>query len=190
MRGPRSAKPVKLFVGLLGGDVDLLRRARQQLVRRWGPVDAESDLWPFDQTDYYEPEMGPDLQRWFLSFEQLIRPDAIGEIKRETCALEEEIAEQSLATVPRPVNLDPGYLDLSKLVLATTKDANHRIYLGAGIYAESTLQYVDGGWTPWPWTYPDYAADRGRDFFTQVRDRYRAQRRTLLAPPADSEETA
>ena len=96
MAKPRAPRPVKLFAGLLSGDLDLLRRARQLLIRRWGPVDLESDIWPFDYTDYYEPEMGPDLQRWFLSFEHLIGPDRLPEIKHETNALEAEIAEQCL----------------------------------------------------------------------------------------------
>lgn len=180
MLSPRAAKPVKLFVGLLSGDVDLLRRARQLLTRKYGQIDAESDIWPFDQTDYYATEMGPDLQRTFVSIADLIRPDSLAEIKRETVGLEAQIADETLSVVPRPVNIDPGILDLSKVVLATTKDANHRIYLGSGIYAESTLQYVSGQWQPWPWTYPDYADPRTLAYFTNVRETYRTQRKTFL----------
>ncbi|MCK4343530.1 MAG: DUF4416 family protein [Phycisphaerae bacterium] len=184
MARPRSTKPVKLFAGLLGGDPDLLRRTRQLLGRRFGPIDLESELWPFDQTDYYEPEMGPHLQRWFLSFENPIPPDRLAEIKHETNALEAEIAEDCLLPdIPRPVNIDPGYLDLNKLVLGTTKDSSHRICLGSGIYAEVTLRYRHGSWQTLPWTYPDYTRPEYHAFFNQVRERLREQRNTWADRP-------
>ncbi|MFH1745691.1 MAG: DUF4416 family protein [Planctomycetota bacterium] len=177
MARPRKPTPVKLIVGLLAGDIDLLRRARQLLKRTYGPVDLESDFWPFTQTDYYETEMGPDLTRWFLGFERLIRPDNLAEIKLRTNDLEELMTKQCLLPDrPRPVNLDPGYLNLAQLVLATTKDHAHRLYLGLGIHAEVTLYFKDGQWQTWPWTYPDYREPHYHAFFTQVRERYREQR--------------
>jgi hypothetical protein len=189
MARPRPARPVKLIVGMLGGDVDLLRRARQLLKHDFGEIDLESDLWPFDQTDYYEEEMGPGLQRWFLSFARVIRPESLPEIKRHTNELEERIAGQAmLPERPRPVNLDPGYVDLNKLVLATTKDRDHRIYLNQGIYAEVTLRYRDGAWQPWPWTYPDYQQPHYLEFFERVRQIYRAQLRQLGPWAAAAEE--
>ncbi len=186
MAKPRPARPVKLFAGLLGSDPDVLRRARQFLSRRYGVVDFESELWPFAQTDYYELEMGPDLKRWFLGFERLVPPDQLAEIKLETNALEREISDDCrLPDVARPVNIDPGYIDLRKLVLATTKDAGHRIYLGRGIYAEVTLQYSHGVWQKHPWTYPDYTQAEYHEFFTLVRERYRQQHRELADQTSD-----
>jgi hypothetical protein len=73
------------------------------------------------------------------------------------------------------VNLDPGYVSLSKLVLATTKDYSHRIYVGSGMYAESALHFENGQWTAWPWTYPDYAGPRYHAFFGHVRELYKAK---------------
>ena len=184
MAEPRAAKSVKLIVGLLGGDEDLLRRARQLLVKRLGPVDLESDTWPFDQTDYYEAEMGPKLKRRFLSFERRIRPDMLAEIKCNTNRLEAQIAEDCLVQgIPRPVNLDPGYLDLGKLVLATTKDRSHRIYIGQRIFAEVTLHFTEGQWQTWPWSYPDYHRPEYHAFFMQVRERLKEQRRQTADPP-------
>ncbi len=189
MARARAAWPVKLFAGLLSGDPDLLRRARQLLARSFGPVDLESDVWPFDHTDYYAGEMGPDLKRWFLSFERLVPPDLLADIKLETNAVEQQIAADCLLPdIARPVNIDPGYLDLTKLVLATTKDRGHRIYLGQGIYAEVTLQYADGRWQIYPWTYPDYAQAARHAYFTQVRERFREQRRALKGAPGDGHE--
>lgn len=178
MARPRAPQPVKLLCGLLSGDVDLLRRARQLLVRRLGPTDLESDVWPFSQTDFYEEEMGSDLKRQFLSFAEPVPPEALVGIKHETNTIEAEIAEQCAGLeIARPVNLDPGYVDLGKLVLATTKDRSHRIYVGQRMYAEVTLHFMNGGWQAWPWTYPDYLRAEYHEFFLRMRERLRAQRR-------------
>jgi len=188
MARPRVPQPVKLICGLLGGDVDLLRRARQLLARRFGPVDLESDVWPFDHTDYYREQMGPDLKRLFVSFEPLAAPDALVGIKHETNALEQRLAEQCCGLeIPRPVNLDPGYIDLTKLVLATAKDRAHRIYLGQRTYAEVTLLFVSGRWEACPWTYPDYRQPHYHEFFSRVRERLRQQRRQAPATPPESD---
>jgi len=157
---------------MLSGDSDLLRRAAQLLARRFGTIDLRSDLWPFDHTDYYADEMGSGLQRQFVSFERLIQPDALAEIKHETNALEATMAEECIAlNLPRPVNLDPGYVHPSKLVLASTKDSAHRVAIGAKMYAEVTLQYAHGRWRPLPWTYPDYRSPDYHAFFDRVRTR-------------------
>ncbi|MBU0638204.1 MAG: DUF4416 family protein [Planctomycetes bacterium] len=176
----RAPQPVKLFCGLLSSDVDLLQRARQLLQRRSGPIDLVSEIWPFDQTDYYQEEMGADLKRQFVSFEQPVPPDALPGIKHDTNAVEEEIAAQCAGLeITRPVNLDPGYLDLGKLVLATTKDRSHRLYIGQSMYAEVTLHFMNNRWQTWPWTYPDYHRAEYHEFFVRVRDRLRQQRRDL-----------
>ncbi len=178
IRPPRLAK---LICGLISGDEDLMLRARQLLIRRFGDIDADSETWPFDATDYYEAEMGPDLKKRFVSFRELIDPGRIVHIKHETNDLEAAICRDAGAEPEfRLVNLDPGYVTMSKLVLATTKDYSHRVYLGQGIYAESTLQWQDQRWKPWPWTYPDYASGRYDAFLTQARNRLREQ---LSEPP-------
>lgn len=172
----RPPQPVKVISGLIGGDPDLMARARKLLTKLLGPIDLTSDLWPFDSTAYYESEMGPGLHRQFVSFTELIQSDRIAEIKRSTNDIERTICDEVLADHDhRPVNLDPGYIELAKLVLATTKNHAHRIYLQRGIYAEVTLRYEQGAWQPWPWTYPDYAGGRYLAFFDRVRDVYKAQ---------------
>lgn len=176
MGKPRPPARVKLIVGMLSGDVDLLERARHLLSRQFGPVDLQSPIWPFASTNYYEPEMGGELKRRFVSFAGLIHPDRIAEIKRTTNDLERRICDELLlAEDRRAVNLDSGYIGLSKLVLATTKDHAHRIYLQRGIYAEVTLRFERGAWASWPWTYPDYAGPTYHAFFLQVRERLRHQ---------------
>ncbi len=174
----RKTEPVKLFCGLISGDEGLLKRAVALLARAFGEPDALSDVWPFDQTDYYREEMGPDLLRQFVSFGPLIDPGRLAGIKRETNALEQRLAEETAALeIERPVNIDPGYITPAKLVLATTKDRAHRIYLASGIYAEVTLVYVRGAWQPLEWTYPDYRTPGYHAFFERVRQRLLEQRR-------------
>ncbi len=163
---------------MIGPDPDLMRRARKLMTPAFGATDLESDIWPFNATQYYEAEMGNDLKRWFVSFGELIQPDRISEIKRMTMELEKKLADDCLHPPDqRVVNLDPGYIDMGKLVLPTTKDHSHRIYLDRGIYAEVTLHYTQGRWTAWPWTYPDYAAETYHPFFVRVRDRLGEQLR-------------
>lgn len=174
----RKAEPVKLFCGLLSSDEGLLKRAVWLLNRVFAPVETVSEIWPFGQTDYYREEMGPDLLRQFVSFGPLIDPGRLAGIKRETNELEKRLAEDAAALeVERPVNIDPGYVTPAKLVLATTKDRGHRIYLSSGIYAEVTLVYARGAWQPLEWTYPDYRKPEYHAFFERVRQRLLAQRR-------------
>lgn len=175
----RRANRVKLIVGLLAGDADLLPRAAQLLKKHYGEIDLTSEIWPFTQTTYYELTMGTDLKRQFVAFHELIGPDELVSIKRDANAIEEKITAEAMAVVARPVNIDPGYIHPGKLVLASTKDNAHRIYIGASVYAEPTLRYSDGQWHLWPWTYPDYHQACYHAFFLQVRDKLNAQLRDI-----------
>lgn len=162
-------QPVKLFVGMLAAKPEWFDEAERRLVSHYGPADVAGEALPFEQTDYYREEMGTDLKRKFLGFERLIRPDDIVEIKHVTNAIEDEFARRIKNGPGRPVNLDPGYVGLSKVVLATTKDYAHRLYLGRGIYAEVTLHYHQEKYEPCEWTYPDYRTPEYGRFFLDVR---------------------
>jgi hypothetical protein len=170
-------EPVKLICGMLAQGREWLDAARARLAESFGTVDLASDVFTFDVTDYYEPEMGAGLLRQFVSFQRVVSPGDLADIKLATNATEGELAAELGADVPRPVNLDPGLLDGSKLILATTKDYAHRIYLRDGIYAEVTLIWKKGGWTPTPWTYRDYREPTYHAFLTQARARFRERRR-------------
>lgn len=184
MGAVRPPKKAVLFAGLLSSDEDLLRRTVHVLKKSFGPVLATSGLWPFDETDYYEAEMGADLQRQFVAFQETIDPGRLPEIKRQTNAIEARIAQDcALPEGFRPVNIDPGYVTLSKMVLATTKDYSHRLYLGQGIYAEVTLHFESQAWRPWPWTYPDYASGRYNEFFFALREELKGR----LSAPSDDD---
>jgi hypothetical protein len=169
----RQTQPVKLVASLFAGRQPLLEAARTRLEGTYGPADYQSEWLSFDHTDYYRPEFGPDLVRMILAFERLIDPGDLAAIKQQTNALEAEW----LVEGRRQVNIDPGYVSFSKLVLASTKNHAHRIYLAGGIYAEVTLHYRDRAFQGFPWTYPDYASPRYCALFQEIRDLYHRQLR-------------
>jgi hypothetical protein len=164
-------QPVKLLIGLLAKTPLLLGQATERLQDAFGAIDATSEPVPFVHTRYYAKELGDNPWRQFLTFLPLVDPGELAAIKLRTNAIELEWAENGL----RQVNIDPGYIALGKLVLATTKDYWHRVYLGRGIYAEVTLPFRGGAFQPQEWTYADYRTPDHLRFFTQARERYRAQ---------------
>jgi len=172
----QSPEPVKLFVGMLSAYPGAFAEAEARLGHALGEVDLRSDLFAHEFTDYYRDEMGQPLLRYFISFEALILPERLVTIKRLANEIEADIASRGEWEVVRPVNLDPGYVAPSKLILASVKDFSHRIYMADGIYAEVTLQYRRGVWAELPWTFPDYRTPEYHSFFTQVRGRLMAAR--------------
>jgi uncharacterized protein DUF4416 len=172
--------PVKLIMGLIFAPEAPIAAVRRQLEATYGRIDLESTPLPFVWTRFYEREMGPTLQRQFWSFDALIAANALADLKCQTNTMERTFAGHG---GQRRVNLDPGYIDLAKLVLATTKDQQHRLYLGHGIYAEVTLRFTGGRFVPWEWTYPDYRTAEYRAFFATVRQRYHRQLTALPVEP-------
>jgi hypothetical protein len=167
----QAPKPAKLIIGVLAADQECLTAALEAINANFGKTDCVSDVWPFDQTDYYKEQTGENILRQFVSIEKLIDPGKLAKIKLKTNKIEQKLAEQSPSDLLRPVNLDPGLIEPSKLVLATTKNYSHRIYLGKKIFAEVTLIFDKGAWRPFDYTYPDYRQDCYFDFFEKVRTR-------------------
>ncbi len=162
--------PVLLIVAASSRYAEAFDWAHVQCGRRFGPIAMTSAAFDFTETDYYAATMGAELKKQFIAFERLIDPAALADIKRETNEWEREYAAMGRHPEPRPLNLDPGYITPAKLVLASTKDHAHRIYLRDGIHAEITLIYRQRKWQPMEWTYPDYRRDDYQKFFTQCRD--------------------
>jgi hypothetical protein len=175
----KEPKPVKLIVGILASDERCLTAARESLSAALGATDLVSDIWAFDQTDYYAAQMGPHVLRQFISIEQLIDPGQLARIKYRTNAIEQHLAATLGVPFPRPVNLDPGLIEPSKLILASTKNFAHRIYIGDRIFAEVTLVFDKGQWRLLPYTYPDYHQPQYFDFFSAVRTRLVEQLRSM-----------
>src|SRR5499433_3157269 len=164
----RPFAPVKLFIGVLVANSKFIPQVEERLTAAYGAIDHRSDVIPFDFTDYYENEMGDLIDRVFFSFERLIEADQLPEIKRQTNQLETDMAPM-FSGVKRPVNLDPGYIEQAKVVLASTKNFYHRIYLGGGTFAEVTMHFKNNTYQFFPWTYPDYQSKDYQEFFLRVR---------------------
>jgi hypothetical protein len=174
MARPRREKPkrVKIFCGLIGKD-DRMRQVLRRLEREFGEIDCETDVRDFDSTDYYAREMGSDLKRKWVAFRPLRERAYLARAKHLSVEVETELS----AGGRRTVNIDPGYVDDAQVVLATTKNYAHRVYIGMGYYAEPTLIYVkgEGGYRPLEWTYPDYKTVKALRFFRDVRCEYLRQ---------------
>jgi hypothetical protein len=169
----RPLRPALLVVALFSRHEEALGWGRRRLAEAYGPVALEGEPYCFNQTSYYQASMGAELRKQLIAFHNLVDPGRLADIKRWTNHLEAELAEAHTYPEPRPVNLDPGLLELGKFVLATTKDQAHRIYLREGIFAEVTLRYQEGAFCPWPWTYADYRQPCVLDFLQRARDYYR-----------------
>jgi hypothetical protein len=176
MGNAREPLAVKLFVGVLTSIPSTLPEVEERLAEIFGPIDSRSQPFPFDMTHYYDEEMGTPIYRYFLGFSELMHPSEIAATKIKTNDLESALAGIH-SGVRRPVNLDPGYLEQSKIVLASTKNFFHRILISGGIYAEVTLHFQKGKWCCFPWTFPDYKSRRYDEFFSSLRDLYRRQLR-------------
>ena len=151
--------------------------ARTRMQEAWGPIALESPPFAFVETEYYERSMGKSLRKILFAFQELVDPEVLVDDKLTTNRWEQQYARDASAPVQRPLNLDPGYLTEAKLILASTKDRDHRIYLGRGIFAENTLFYRGGQWQARPWTYPDYQRADYHDFLLECRQLLRRARR-------------
>jgi len=175
MTDPNPVPPSLLVVAAFSRHADALTWGRERLEALYGPVSLASPPYPFHHTRYYEATMGTELRKQFLGFAKLVSSDCLPDVKRQCQALEKELAGQARFPEPRPLNLDPGLLQLGKFLLASTKDQGHRIYLRDGIFAEVTLRFQGGEFVPWPWTYADYREPVLHEFLKELRGVYRLQ---------------
>lgn len=179
MAEPVPFSAVKLICGIIASEEDVFKRAEEHLVRHYGPLDLSSPLFEFSFTDYYEKQMGKDLKRKFMSFVKLMSPEDLSKIKIRTNALEEEIREERKAG-HRIVNLDPGYLTASALIMATAKDFAHRIPLKDGIYGHLEFLFGKNEIRTLSWTYPDFETEGYQEFFLHARRIYLSQLQNKL----------
>jgi len=162
-------RPVLLVAAISSGQRTAVDWACHQLEQTYGQIELQSNDLPFDQTTYYAEEMGANLMKRLVAFGPLIDPAGLAHIKLHSNQLESELAGHS-ERVARPVNIDPGYVTEAKLILATTKDRDHRIYLADGIFAEVTLYYRQYRWRASHWTYPDYQTAEVGEFLNHCRE--------------------
>ncbi|RPJ05038.1 MAG: DUF4416 family protein [Spirochaetaceae bacterium] len=167
----RKTANEKLVIGILTSDTALYKGLKERFTGLWGPVDYESGPVEFSFTSYYDNEMGTPITRYFLSFKNLIPSDSLANVKTMTNAFE---ADYSVFG-KRKVNLDPGTLNQSRFVLASTKDSSHRVSLPGGIFAEITLMFEHGTFRPLEWTYADYRSQGYLHILNKIRELYRLQ---------------
>lgn len=163
--------PVKLIIGFIFREDPLFYKTLTLLKKYFGIIDFESQPLPFQHTAYYDKEFGKNLKRKFISYKKLFLPEDLPRIKTITNKIEKKLS----IAASRRINIDPGYLDLAKVILASTKDYKHRIYLNRGIFAEVTLFYQGGTFKSWDWTYPDYKTSEYIAIFNQIREIYARQ---------------
>ncbi|HBE69727.1 MAG TPA: DUF4416 domain-containing protein [Planctomycetaceae bacterium] len=171
MATPKPPAPTLQIVAVFSRYPEALAWVRQRVQQQWGAIALSSPTFDHSETSYYAAEMGSELRKQFLVVEGSYDPADLASSKLESNAWEKEFRDQANANYPeiRPVNIDPGYLTLTKLVLASAKDRAHRIYLRDGIYAEECLYYLKG-WQSRPWTYPDYQRADFHAFFESARE--------------------
>jgi hypothetical protein len=176
---PQEVQPVQLVVGALETDPSLLDQARKLMEIDFGSEAEIHGPWNFDVTDYYQAEMGgPLIRRWLIAFEQPVLSEQLPQIKLITNRVEERLAVEG----KRKVNLDAGYMDFNKFVLASAKFHEHKIHMGRGIYADLTLIFESRAWHPLPWSFADFSDDRYYGALTLIRNGYRERMRGTPAP--------
>ena len=176
----REVPPAALIAGITFARGDSLNRAVKLIVKEFGPVEMESSVFDFDITDYYTAEMGKHLKKQFYCFSHPIYIASLPDIKLFTNEVELKFTHCDTGHLLRTVNIDPGYVTLSKLVLASTKDYSHRIFIGKGIFGETTLRFMNGTFTLLENTYPDYRTPLAIDFFNEVREFVKRNRKQWI----------
>jgi hypothetical protein len=163
----QKPKTIKLFCGLIGSR-EAVAQGIRLLCGRFGESDYQSRSIDFGYTRYYSEEMGEKLLRKWVSFQKIRERAYLVMAKHTAVALEEELSRSG----KRTLNIDPGYVDDAQVVLSTSKNYSHRIYIGMGYYAEVTLVYKNRAFQALEWTYPDYKVPEALQFFDTLRSAY------------------
>lgn len=169
----------KLIIGVIYHEKDTLDKAMKILTEEFGEIEAMSEEFSFSKefSTYYDDEIGGEGHRRIYSFKETVDPTRQAEIKTRTNEIEARFSVDGR----RKINLDPGFINHGRLLLATTKETGFRIPLKDGIYTELTLFWARGGWQKLPWTYRDYQSETVQSFITEVRRSYLAERRKCQA---------
>jgi hypothetical protein len=164
IKTPEKVLPITGLIYVADFSVD---EALKKFADDLGGILIQSEKILFTHTTYYNKEMGANLSRQWVAFERLIDPDFLVHLKIKSNDVENEYLNKNGG---RQINIDPGLISMSNLVLASTKNYSHRIYLGKGIYGEVTLIYKEHRFNFLEWTYPDYREKIALEFFTKARE--------------------
>lgn len=174
--------PVKFFIASLYSSGECLQKATLLIEKEWGEIDFSSTDYPFNVTDYYVPEMGEGINRKLLVFRELQSPALLVEMKLRCNEIELQLSGDG----KRLVNLDAGYLDHNKIVLASAKDAGQKVYLDKGIYADLAGRYKAGKYQPFEWSFPDFRDGRYDADLLAIRKIYMKQLKKWRADNSDA----
>ena len=163
---------VKLIIGAIYGEQQWLIKAKSAMRSGGWEIQNQSQEFTFDQTDYYLSEMGTGLKRCFLSIKGMQSLEYSANWKLKTAEIEQQLSSKG----KRRINLDPGYLDFSRVVLLSGKEGSHKIYLQNGVWADLVLLKDKGGYRNFPWTFPDIGTGRYDDFFLQLRNEFKKEK--------------
>ncbi len=169
------ASPVKFIMAFTYSEQHIFQTSLEAFSAMYGNTDVQANEFSFDHTTYYEGEMGDGLKKIFVSFEKLGTIEKLIDLKYLALEVEGKFA----VNMKRKINIDPAYLELSKLVVSSTKNFAHRIYIQKDIYGDLQLQYKGKKIVPLDWTFPDYKTETNLAFFTKVRNIYAAQLKEL-----------
>jgi hypothetical protein len=156
---------VKLFIAVLASPTIDKEYVSALLSEVFGSTDYQGSSHSFDVTTYYDEEMGTGLSRYILGFRGPHYADILVGAKLACVQLEKGSAVDS----KRTINLDVGYLDHNKIVLASTKEAGQKLYLDSGIYADFVARYGHGRYNPFEWSFPDFKDGRYDAEFATLR---------------------
>lgn len=169
MARPKPPPLARQLVAIFSRHPGALDWVTHRITQQWGTIGLASPRFDHSETNYYESQMGRGLIKQFLVIDGWYDPARLPQSKLQSNAWEEELSNGGEFPEVRPLNVDPGYMTLTKLVLASCKDRAHRIYMADGVYGEECLYYLDHGWRARPWTYPDYQRADFQAFFEQAR---------------------
>ncbi len=165
--------PVKLICGLLCHPDQPVQAVHLAIEKRWGPIAAQTEWFDFSHTPYYRKEMGDGLKKQYLSIDPLVPIDRMPEIKLESNETEKRFTRDG----NRRANIDPGYLADAKILMITTKNLAHRVYVGRNLFVDLQLIYKKDSYYPMPWAFADMREPKVIQFFNTVRERYQEQLR-------------
>lgn len=154
-----------IFIASLFSCRETFEAAVPKLQDLFGHTYYQSPFLPWNYSTYYNAELGTPLLRSFMFFEPIINTDSLVDAKLSVVEVENSLSMEG----KRQLNIDPGYMSLAKVVLASRKNYSHRIYLGKGVFCELELFYQDGRFNPLPYTYYDYRDDTFIRFFSEAR---------------------
>ncbi|MCG8334402.1 MAG: DUF4416 family protein [Proteobacteria bacterium] len=146
-----------------------------ELTSIYSKIDFEGEFFPFVETDYYESEMGKDLHRGMISFQKLVHPEQLAASKIKAREFEDGLRENG----NRRINVDIGYMDMFKVVLASFKGRSNKIYLADGVWADMIMYFEEGDYKTFVWGFPDFKSGIYNKDLIKIRNLYKSQLRDL-----------